>query len=66
MWTLQQLMMAESSSRELDTLLLSHHDKGRLETDLARWTLLGRSYDEALAILNGQGAGGVSSAPRVA
>lgn len=65
-WTHQQLMMAESSSRDLDTLLLTRHNKSRLETDLARWTLLGRNYEEALTILNGQGAGGVLSVPRVA
>lgn len=56
-WTYVELMLAQMASREADTLLLTRHGKSRLESDLARWVLLGRSYEEALSILNGQGRG---------
>jgi hypothetical protein len=56
-WTHVRLILARRCTDEADSVL---KDCGYTMRDLevARWTLLGRSYDEALCILNGQGAGG--------
>ena len=64
-WTPARLALARRCTDKVDAILM---DCGYTmqDIDIARWNALGRTNEEALQVLNGQGTGDANNVSRVA